>query len=110
MTNKMTIIYWKSNKFWLGKLVEHPEIMTQGETLEKFKEKIKDAYYTVQVYCKDKPIAEIVPFPKQMPSWKREIPRLTLKGLILSQEIQKDRRKARESYVGCVPRTINGGT
>lgn len=40
----MTMIYWKSDKFWLGKLLEHPEIMTQGETLEELKENIKDAY------------------------------------------------------------------
>jgi predicted RNase H-like HicB family nuclease len=45
MTNKMTMIYWKSDKFWLGKLVEHPEIMTQGKTLEELEENIKDAYY-----------------------------------------------------------------
>jgi len=31
-------------KFWLGKLLEHPEIMTQGETLEELEENIKDAY------------------------------------------------------------------
>ncbi len=42
---KMTIIYWKSDRFWLGKLLEHPEIMTQGETLEELEENIKDAYY-----------------------------------------------------------------
>lgn len=40
----MTMIYWKGEKFWLGKLLEHPEIMTQGETLEKLEENIKDAY------------------------------------------------------------------
>jgi predicted RNase H-like HicB family nuclease len=34
MKVKMTMIYWKGEKFWLGKLMEHPEIMTQGETLE----------------------------------------------------------------------------
>ena len=38
------MIYWKSDKFWLGKLLEHPEIMTQGETLEELEENIKDAY------------------------------------------------------------------
>ena len=41
---KMIMIYWKGEKFWLGKLLEHPEIMTQGETLEKLEENIKDAY------------------------------------------------------------------
>ena len=44
MKPKMTMVYWKSDKFWLGKLLEHPEIMTQGETLEEFEENIKDAY------------------------------------------------------------------
>ena len=44
MNSKMTMIYWKSEKFWLGKLLEHPEIMTQGETFEELEENIKDAY------------------------------------------------------------------
>jgi len=44
MKTKMTMIYWKGEKFWLGKLLEHPEIMTQGETLEKLEENIRDAY------------------------------------------------------------------
>ena len=41
---KMTMIYWKSDHFWLGKLLEHPEIMTQGETLNELKENIKEAF------------------------------------------------------------------
>ena len=40
----MTIIYWKGAKYWLGKLLEHPEIMTHGESLEELEENIKDAY------------------------------------------------------------------
>ena len=44
MKPKMTMLYWKSDKFWLGKLLEHPEIMTQGETLEELEENIRDAY------------------------------------------------------------------
>ncbi len=44
MNSKMTLIYWKGEKFWLGKLLEHPEIMTQGETIEELEENIKDAY------------------------------------------------------------------
>ena len=35
MQTKMTMIYWKGEKFWLGKLFEHPEIMTQGESLKE---------------------------------------------------------------------------
>jgi predicted RNase H-like HicB family nuclease len=42
--NKCTLVYWKGEKFWLGKILEHPEIMTQGETLEELEENIKDAY------------------------------------------------------------------
>jgi len=44
MGRNMTLIYWKSEKFWLGKLLEYPEIMTQGETLEELEENIIDAF------------------------------------------------------------------
>jgi len=44
MGRKMTLIYWKSEKFWLGKLLEYPEIMTQGETLDELEENITDAF------------------------------------------------------------------
>ncbi len=44
MNAKLTMVYWKSKKFWLGKLVEHPEIMTQGRTLAELEDNIKDAY------------------------------------------------------------------
>ena len=44
MNTKFTMVYWKSKKFWLGKVVEHPEIMTQGRTLAELEENIKDAY------------------------------------------------------------------
>jgi predicted RNase H-like HicB family nuclease len=42
-----TMIYWKSDKFWLGKLFEHPEIMTQGETIEELEENLRDAYLSL---------------------------------------------------------------
>jgi predicted RNase H-like HicB family nuclease len=44
METTLKMIYWKGEKFWVGKLLEHPEIMTQGETLEELEENIKDAY------------------------------------------------------------------
>ena len=44
MKTKMSMIYWKGEIFWLGKLLDHPEIMTQGETLEGLEGNIKDAY------------------------------------------------------------------
>ena len=44
MKTTITMIYWESEKFWLGKLLDHPEIMTQGKTLEELEENIKEAY------------------------------------------------------------------
>jgi len=44
MKQKLTMVYWKGEQFWLGKVLEHPEIMTQGETLEELEENLKDAY------------------------------------------------------------------
>ncbi len=44
METKLNMIYWKGEKFWVGKLLEYPEIMTQGETLEELEENMKDAY------------------------------------------------------------------
>ena len=44
MSKHFTMVYWKGEKYWLGKLLEHPEIMTQGETLEELEENIKEAY------------------------------------------------------------------
>jgi hypothetical protein len=31
MKTNIKMIYWEGEKFWVGKLLEHPEIMTQGE-------------------------------------------------------------------------------
>jgi predicted RNase H-like HicB family nuclease len=44
MYTKIKMVYWKGEKFWLGKILEHPEIMSQGETLEELEENLKDAY------------------------------------------------------------------
>ena len=44
MKTKLKMIYWKGEKFWVGKLLEHPEIMTQGETLKELEENMRDAY------------------------------------------------------------------
>lgn len=38
------MIYWKSERFWLGKLIDHPEIMSQGETLDELEENLRDAF------------------------------------------------------------------
>jgi len=47
LRQEMTMIYWKEGRFWLGKLLEHPEIMTQGETVEELEENIRDAYLSM---------------------------------------------------------------
>jgi predicted RNase H-like HicB family nuclease len=44
METKLKMVYWKAEKFWVGKLLDHPEIMTQGETLVELEENMKDAY------------------------------------------------------------------
>ncbi len=44
MRKNMHMIYWKGQKFWLGKLKERPEIMTQGRTVKELEENLKDAY------------------------------------------------------------------
>jgi predicted RNase H-like HicB family nuclease len=41
---KLTMVYWRGERFWLGKILEHPEIMSQGETVEELEENLKDAY------------------------------------------------------------------
>jgi len=44
VNKKLNMVYWKGNKFWVGKLLDYPEIMTQGETIAELEENIKDAY------------------------------------------------------------------
>jgi predicted RNase H-like HicB family nuclease len=44
MEAKLNMIYWRGEKFWVGKLLEHPEIMTQGKTLKELEDNMKDAY------------------------------------------------------------------
>ena len=44
METKLKMIYWKGDKFWVGKLLDHPEIMTQGKTIEELEENMRDAY------------------------------------------------------------------
>jgi len=44
LETKLKMVYWKGEKFWVGKLVDHPEVMTQGRTLKELEENIIDAY------------------------------------------------------------------
>jgi predicted RNase H-like HicB family nuclease len=44
MNVTLNMVYWRGEQFWLGKLVGHPEIMSQGETLEELEENLRDAW------------------------------------------------------------------
>jgi predicted RNase H-like HicB family nuclease len=44
MNVTLNMVYWRGEQFWLGKLVDHPEIMSQGETLEDLEENLRDAW------------------------------------------------------------------
>lgn len=44
MYKRLPMVYWKGKQFWLGMLIEYPEIRTPGETLEELEENLKDAY------------------------------------------------------------------
>jgi prevent-host-death family protein len=50
-----------------------------------------EAGESVRVFRNGKPIAEIVPIRTGMPSWKRMVSPLTVKGLKLSREVLGDR-------------------
>lgn len=47
MDGRLTMVYWKGERFWLGKLLERPEVMTQGETLEELEGNLRDAYLSM---------------------------------------------------------------
>ena len=44
METKLRMVYWKGEKFWVGKLLEYPDIMTQGRTLKELEQNMKEAY------------------------------------------------------------------
>lgn len=44
METNLNMIYWKGEKFWVGKLLDRPEIMTQGKTLKELEENMKEAF------------------------------------------------------------------
>jgi predicted RNase H-like HicB family nuclease len=44
MKNPMAMMYWKGDKGWMGRLVEHPEITARGRTRKELEENIARAY------------------------------------------------------------------
>lgn len=37
-------VYWQEKEYWLGYLEQYPDYWTQGESLEDFKQHLKDLY------------------------------------------------------------------
>jgi len=44
MPTTMNMVYWKGERYWVGKLLDHPEIMSQGETIEELDSNLSEAY------------------------------------------------------------------
>ena len=44
MPTTMNMVYWKGEQFWVGKLLDHPDIMSQGETIEELESNLREAY------------------------------------------------------------------
>ena len=44
MTPQLKVVFWKGERFWVGKFVDHPEIMSQGESLDELEQNLRDAY------------------------------------------------------------------
>ncbi len=47
MNAQLKMVYWKGESHRVGRLVEHPEIMRQGGTVEELEENLRDAYREV---------------------------------------------------------------
>ena len=62
METKLKMVYWKGDKFWVGKLLEYPDIMTQGKTLKELEENMKEAYMlmTMDDVPKEHKIKELI--------------------------------------------------
>ena len=44
MKKHFTLDYWIDDNWYIGRLKEVPNVMSQGETLEELEDNIKDAY------------------------------------------------------------------
>ena len=41
---KINLVYYQEDDFWIGWLENYPDYRTQGETLDELKENLKDIY------------------------------------------------------------------
>ena len=42
--SRAKFVYWKQDGMWLGYFQEYPDYCTQGETLDDFKEHLRDVH------------------------------------------------------------------
>ena len=42
-----TLEYWRDGGWWVGRIREYPDVVTQGESWEALLENLKDAYETL---------------------------------------------------------------
>lgn len=63
MENKPRMVFWKGKKYWVGKLIDYPEVMTQGETFAELEENIAEAYQLLVLDA-----AQEQPQPKERPA------------------------------------------
>jgi predicted RNase H-like HicB family nuclease len=40
----LKMVYWQDEEMFVGRLLNYPNVATQGETLEELEENIKDAF------------------------------------------------------------------
>ncbi len=45
---KLTLEYWEDEGWFVGHLIECPEVASQGKTLEELEENIRDAYSLIR--------------------------------------------------------------
>ena len=59
---QFTLEYWTDDGWYVGRLKEMPSVMSQGETLDKLQEMIRDAYHLM---VRDAAESAFVPKEKQ---------------------------------------------
>ena len=46
----LNMVYWFEEDMWVGKFLEYPKLMTQGETLEELEENLRDLFQEMILY------------------------------------------------------------
>ena len=91
MLNNFTLEYWIDDGWYVGKIKEIPEVLSEGETLEELKENIQDAY---KMIMKEKQTNGLVD--------QSTYPSLTDNGLIIIAEdlfLELDRRETENKII-----------